>query len=297
MRIETLYPPANETAISYWEDPSFLIIKQWSPFKSYSNIIYQLKLILINTKIAIYHFAVYLFLLFLLFIFYPQKKELLKNRKLLLIIFSFLIYLPGLLLIMIEERFLIFPIIMLFTIIIFLASAIINKYIENKSKTFLIVFLISFIMIAKPIYSFVKNFNYGKSIHQLSLEIKNDTKLVGNIASRSEMPLNEDWSNSTYIAYVNSSKYFGEVKRNFTFEELVQELKKFDINYFFVWDKPIPLEQPKFILEKHYKISTTPVISNQIIDSAVTTIFNIFGLKNQRINKTKELWIYKFSKL
>lgn len=294
LRIEKLYQPVNETAVSYWEDPSFLKTERWSPFESLFNFKHQLKIIFTNLKITIYHFSIYLFLLFILLVFHPSKKLILKNSIVLFLIYSLLIYLSGLLLIMIEERFLIFPVLVLLLLSTIIFSEVVKKYHNRRLILYTIYFVTLIVLVIKPTYSIIKHFNYGKVLHFTALNIKEDFGLKGNIVSRSESPLAEDWANSTYIAYLNNGKYFGEIDRKKNQNRIVEELIKYNINYLLIWDKQINLSAPEFKQEGTYDLDFLPIIKSSSTNKLINSIKAFFGLSNETYTGNKRLWIYSF---
>jgi hypothetical protein len=296
MRIETLYPPVNESAVSYWEDPSFLKIDVWSPFDSIDSFKHQLKLVFKNTKMVLYHLAVYLILFVAYLIIYPSHKEIRRKKQFCLFIYSILIYLPGLLLIVIELRYLIFPILIIILLLGVLLSGIVKKYNKNRWLIYTIFFTTLIILVSKPTYSIINHFNYGKEIHRAALDIKDDIGRLENIASRSEYPLDEDWANSTYIAYVNNGKYYGEVNKKKNQSELVLECSKFNINYLLVWDNQIDLKLPEFKQEKMYSIDLKTKPMMIFFYEIISHINSLFGISESTFKERKKLWIYSFHK-
>jgi hypothetical protein len=105
-RIEKLYEPVNSTATSYWEDPTFLIADSWSPFDSFYNFSHLVKIISQNIVESLFLFMKFTPLLLLL-VLTNSSQIVLKDRKLRIIAFVALIYITGLLMLFIDQRFLI----------------------------------------------------------------------------------------------------------------------------------------------------------------------------------------------
>jgi hypothetical protein len=292
-RIEHLYPPANDSAVSYWEDPSFLIPADWSPFASWDNFKYQLTLIVTNTKQIIYYLAPFIILSSLLFIFFRNKKEIIKNKKVLFLGFTFFVYIGGLLLIMIQERFLVLPLILIVIFLSFLLSKCLEIFEKIRPTHIILVSFILLFMVAKPFYSIIKNINMGKSVYKLSYKIKNDLNLNGNIASMTDVPLAEDWAYTTDIAFINNLKYYGELNRHMSKAQLTEELKKYNIDYFFVWDGVKEFVQPQFSELADYKIDASPMINNGLLKNLAVKIFKIFRMQKEKIRYNEDVSIFK----
>jgi hypothetical protein len=157
-------------------------------------------------------------------------------------------YTSGLLLLFIHTRFLIviqFILVVLTGLYLLLA---VKKFIPNNflMKSFMLFVCLS--LSFQPIYSLLKNLNDGKEIYQLSEELNNRINIKGNIASISTSPLADDWRSSLTLSYLLNLHYFGEVDMSLDAISLYKELKEFEIDYFFVWDKGQKINNKKFQL-------------------------------------------------
>jgi len=246
-RIEKLYEPVNATATSYWEDPTFLDVKSWNPFGSFENFSHLLSNIYKNVfELILFCIISSPFIFFLIFTINPKKVFNEINTRLLG--FFALGYTSGLLLLFIHTRFLIviqFILVVLTGLYLLLA---VKKFIPNNflMKSFMLFVCLS--LSFQPIYSLLKNLNDGKEIYQLSEELNNRINIKGNIASISTSPLADDWRSSLTLSYLLNLHYFGEVDMSLDAISLYKELKEFEIDYFFVWDKGQKINNKKFQL-------------------------------------------------
>ena len=125
--------------------------------------------------------------------------------------------------------------------------------IYNLRKNILIAFVItSFIVL--PIQNIIqKPDDIGKEIYLLSKKLE-PYNIQGKVASHKPDPhfINEEWQRSLKswlhtltLSYYLGTKYYGQSGANMSEEDLEIELKKFDIDFYFVWGNHINI--PKFL--------------------------------------------------
>ena len=241
MHTEGLLSPPNQDAVSAWEDPSYLQMKSWSIFSSRASLRYELQIIR-NNLIKTYDFwngfaplAIVTFLFFFVLSLGSFKEMLYKNRYL-LVTLTIIIYILGYILILIEGRYL-WP---LTTLLILMTGALLNHlFLDRTSFNFerKIVFLLAvFLLFALgPINQLNKIKNGGQetsSMHNALQAAGADFR--GRVAS------NDSWAGSLYLAYYEGAQYFGTPKPKESDEEIYQELKNKDIEYYLVWDEKNP---------------------------------------------------------
>jgi len=245
-RIEKLYKPVNNTAASYWEDPTFLIAEKWNPFSSIDNFLHLTKIVFQNTVQSIFLFLKFSPLL-LLFLFLESPKKVFGEPRIKLIVFVGLVYMSGIVLLFIDQRFLIHLRIILLVITGVYAASILNKLkLNTLFKTLALIFLMISLS-AQPIYSLIKHLNYGKDIFRIADITQKSYDIHGNIASISANPLDEDWGSTLTISYLLNSKYFGEVDSKLDQNAIYTELKKYKVSYLFVWDLELDFKHQCFI--------------------------------------------------
>jgi len=229
-----LLKPPNKTAISAWEDPTFIKMNSWGPLKLWN---YQLKLIWknISDTLSIYLsfscLSVIIILAALLMYIRQPKEPILKSN----VIYPLLtigLYSAGYLLILVEDRYLWIVYILLVLMGSYLLTVLFkNPFFDNKKKNiFLTVFILLFSLIfATNFISAVDGTANTEGVYGLSQTLKNEYNLHGNIAS------NDEWRKSLYIAYFTNSKYYGQTGKNISSNDLIRELKKNNIDFYIVW--------------------------------------------------------------
>jgi hypothetical protein len=118
-------------------------------------------------------------------------------------------------------------------LLILMGGYVLARLFENKffSKTrvaaILIVFFLSFAVPAS--LNLKAKANVGKSKYSLSQVLKSAIKPGYNIAS------NSNWPFTLYLCYHLDCRFYGVAKKDTTKAELKEDLKKYKIDYYFVW--------------------------------------------------------------
>lgn len=235
-----LMPPPNSTAISIWEDFSYIKIKPWHPFASRSDFIYELKKIFKNLYLSInilFSFSPLSLAIVFLYLLYLKTKKagrgLLKNKSAWLLATMFL-YLSGYLFFRLEERYLW----LINLLLLLMAAELLSFYLETNAiaKNFRgllkIIFVISFITapLINLYFSYQANL-MSQEIYLLGQNLKKNYGLAGNLASNS-YPVK-----TLYIAYYSGSRYFGQSTKSQNEENFINEIKNNNIDYYLAWDK------------------------------------------------------------
>jgi hypothetical protein len=118
-------------------------------------------------------------------------------------------------------------------------------FINNTRRNLLIIFFLLSFMISplKFIYTESK-YNIDRAMHTLSTKLE-QYNIQGNIASNREytasgrefLATHSAWHKTYRLTYHLNSRYYGQAKENISDKELESELKKYDIDYYFVWGK------------------------------------------------------------
>ncbi|MDP3732370.1 MAG: hypothetical protein Q8R31_05020 [Candidatus Omnitrophota bacterium] len=228
--------PPNETAVSAWEDPSYLKIKFWNPMQSWNHFKHQIKLILQNiyTIIIIYEsfsfLSIMIIIVYILFCIQPFNKVILQGDAFYPLV-TIMLYPTGFVLMGTDARYLWITDILLILMGGHILSVLFrNVFFNNVRKKIVLMFLIlSFIAI--PIKCLIKGINTGKDIYNLSKILERHNMRGSNIAS------NNNWPQSLYLSYYLNSKYYGIPRKNISDENLESELKKNNIDYYLIWDE------------------------------------------------------------
>jgi hypothetical protein len=239
-------PPADNSALSVWEDPPISTLPAWSPFSSPANFAHQVQIIKNNSaeiiKIlnswSVYSLALVTVLFFILLKRLPHISG---NEILFYSFITIILWLGGYALITVEERYL-WPA----EILLFLSGLkLFSEYFSNEKKWYfkwvpIIIFLLSFIK--SPFQLLNKPITVRPDAFQISQTLASQG-ISGNIAA------NDRWDLSLFIAYYLNSRYYG-TQGQISNDQVYNELKKNNINYYLYWvDKshPVSFNQGKLI--------------------------------------------------
>jgi len=222
--------PPNKEAISIWEDPSKFDIKSWSPLNSWQNSVYELRLIKINSILFIQSLTSFSFLsipIIIIFVFVLinkfSKRSLLG--KTLFPFYTIIFFLPSIF-IHIDERY-------LWTIDV-LVLTILSILLSKLSKPHHLIYILFFLtFLIHPIKSLALKAGSGKDIYKLSSSLSQNY----NIPEKSNIASNTNSFETLYVVFHLKSKYFNNAKMGISPQELISELEKNNIDYYFVWDK------------------------------------------------------------
>lgn len=224
------------------DNPNF-VVKQWSPFSSWSNFKYQLNLIGFNSyKIGFILFKYFSFLSLIIILVYiilciqPPRKLLLQNEIIYPLV-TLIISAGGYVMILVLVRY----IWLINVLLILMGGYLINLLFKTdffrkegfaRIKTvILLVFAFSFVIM--PVNYLIQNVHTGEDDYNLSQILINQYDVQGNVATSTDKLTKME--NLKY--YMNISTH-GVTEENLSDLKLQQELKKNNIDYYFVWDNP-----------------------------------------------------------
>ncbi len=217
-------------------------VKNWSPFESWSNFMFQMKLIWDNIiqTLSIYQYFSFLSILIIigsLILFIPSFKRFTgvdDRRTVLFSLVTILIYSGGYLPVLVEERYLWLVYILLILLGGLLISLLFKKILISKFSyknllkwLVLIIFTVSFIYM--PITSLYTNLNTGKDIYTLSNILKTEYGVEGNIATDNHL------IDTQYLSFYLNTTSYGQSKKDISSADLQSQLDKYEINYYLVW--------------------------------------------------------------
>lgn len=256
---EGLMKPYDQYATSVWDDPSYIKVKDWSPFSSFSNFDYQLQVMVYETfeifKIIEAFSVLSIFIIILaLFLIFKSNND--SKNKLTLITLTIFIYLAGYSLIFVEIRYLWFIDILLLFLGILSIKVLSEDYSIKKSLSMILVFLVCWSFVLYPLFSLNDISDNGKEIYNLAENLKKQGIQGNNIAASSI-----DWRDTVILSYYLDAKYYGLTKTS-SGKEISEELKRNDIKYYIWWRKE-PIDIPGyekikdsiFIYPSIYKLS------------------------------------------
>ena len=80
--------------------------------------------------------------------------------------------------------------------------------------------------------------NLNRDMYILGNELSTRYDIQGNIASNRERVLtsvHDSWHKTFRLAYWLQGRYYGQARDNISDEDLVRELRKYEIDYYFFW--------------------------------------------------------------
>lgn len=229
-----LIKPPNEFAVSAWEDPSYFKMKSWSALESWNNFKYQIMLIsynalkIINIFEVISLFSIVIIMVSFILIFKSSTNNTLKS-KLVYLMTTIVLYAGGYSLIWVDQRYLWLINILLLITGVYLLNILFEQGFMNKNFKNILLILLILSFVINPVNALATNPNIGTEIYNLSETLKSNYSVHGNLAS------NGEWEVSDYIAYYTGSKYYGKIKENESYNNLKNELRNNNIDYYFVW--------------------------------------------------------------
>ncbi len=230
-----LVAPPYENATSVWVEPYSRIAKdRWSPFQSTDDFIHWMNYFKGNIYPTLLIFITFSPVIFFLCISYvlwsiARPKKLLHEKE---IIYSFITGVPytaGYCLVLVDERYLWVLCLLLMILGGYIVSNLFNhSVITKKIRLFcLAVFFVSFSV--HPVQKLITSAHSGKCIWKTS------RKLQEHIPQHSKLASNSHFFSTMYMAYHLDVQYYGTTE-NLAIEEQKQELKKYAISYFLLWD-------------------------------------------------------------
>jgi hypothetical protein len=243
-----LIDPPNKTAISVWEDVSYVKIQNWSVFDSYSTLMFELKKIIKNIFQICSILNVFSFLsitlIFVASVFLLEKGKRLVSHNIFILIVFLVIMFTSYSMLFIEPRY-----IWLSNIIIIMIGAklfdILFKIFSLKkiSKIVLVtVFVVSFSL--NPLWAIYCGCNTGKNIFNLN-KIIYSLNIHGRIASTG------NWQSSLFLSFYNNWYYYGDTYKPEELE-MKNELENKMIDYYLVWK---PYEQKIKFIERYEELT------------------------------------------
>jgi len=268
---EGFFAPPNETAISVWENPSYIWEgrESWSPLDSFDNFKYFIKHCIKNLieGMRIYQsfsrLSIAIIFAYILLIIPPFNKQMLRG-DILYPFFTLVLYTGGYVPFHFEARYLWLVNILLLLMGGYVVNLLLkNEFFNSNSRKNILIFLFALSFIITPLKSFAqagKN-NINNEMYVLGMELKSKYNIQGNIASNREggaISTHEAWHKTFRLAYWLNSKYYGQARESISDEELESELKKYDIDYYFFWGEPGNV--PQFL--SYYRELTNGEIPN-----------------------------------
>jgi len=241
------FEPPNDTAFVIYEDPSFAREKTWSPLESRSSFEHFITNLSKNVfeGFRIYEsytrLSIAIVIAFILLIFAQPRNQRLSRSEIVYPLLTILLYTGGYVPFHFEARYLWIVNILL----LLMGGKLLNELFEHEffkkdvlKNILMLFFLASFIM--TPLKSSIEmsGNNINKEMYVLGTELSGRYDIRGNIASNRKKvhtSTHDSWHQTFRLAYWLKSRYYGQARENISDEELHNELRTHDIDYYFYW--------------------------------------------------------------
>lgn len=225
-----LIPPPYADSPTFWEDPFFSQDKLSSPFTSVSHFTKWIARVIHTCIVAISCFNEISFLSMaiviawlLLFVQKKSQKNIYYHEDMEWLVLSAILLPLGYLTIHIETRYIWFNTFIIMILACNLVSLLhLNKFLKN---TLIVIVAISFIVF--PLFHIEILRNKNKDLFETA-SILNSNNITGNFTS-DEIDDGKMW----VIAYLNKSRYFTIENSSIEWSQLISEMKKYQVKYFF----------------------------------------------------------------
>ena len=226
--------PPNEFAVSSWEDPSYFEVEKWGPLESPQAFFHQIIIILDNIRKIFFISGLSMFIpivaiILSLSLFLKSGRKLVRNN-ILLFLGTMIIYTVGYIFIVILARYISFVLVLSFLLGFYSLNMLFEENIIQPNFYKLISILLVFLLFFYPMMPLSYLDDTFFRIYDKSVDLKSQG-IRGNIAS------NYLWYRVDYYCYYLDGKYYG-VTKNQSGAELKDTLKRYRIDYYFVWGKP-----------------------------------------------------------
>jgi 4-amino-4-deoxy-L-arabinose transferase-like glycosyltransferase len=212
----------------------FSELESWSPFESWANFKYQLRIIY-NNLIQIVNFIQYfsyfsiLIMLFYIILCIRPVKELIKSYKLLLPLLTIIIFCGGYTPIVVEERYLWLVWVLLLLMGGSLLDGLFKTNFFNQYQKGIIVLIFALSFLIAPLTSLDANKGSGEDIYQIQNAINIP---LSNVKSASNGVLDK----SLYLSYYFGTDYVGQAGFKGNYSSLEKQLINSNVDVYFLWD-------------------------------------------------------------
>lgn len=236
---EGFMPPANDSATSFMEDPTGAGMPKWSPLESTEAFKYFLTHNLESNARELMRFlksfsplAFAILIITALLVMHPLRTLNDQQRIALLLLLTFLVFPTGYLLVVVFERY----VWLMCFLLILMGGFITDRLAKNGtlSKPALVLMCLAFVgpfvyMQTKALRHY--NIAFDNSAYKAGSLLQNE------ISERSTIASDKHFRKSLFISYHLDSRYYGIPKPSATSDEILAELEKHEIDYYFAWNQ------------------------------------------------------------
>jgi len=233
LHVRGFIAPTNDTAISAWEDPSNLQMKEWSPLESRESMQLQLQIVTKNLSskamVSPDFFPFFLPTILICILFFMPFNRTAFTNTIFCSVTTIAIYCGLYSFVLIIERFLG----IVYILVILLGGYMLNRLVKIESlsrhRKTLALALFFALYVSMPLKYLQKHIYYMKWIYDISAELQST------VPSNARLASNREWDKALYIAYHLNGKYYGRAKIDITEDELKSNLQKLGIEYYIEW--------------------------------------------------------------
>jgi len=226
--------PPNPTAISAWEDSSFLEMPESPPMSFVEFVRNQLAVtmgLITRTAAFFMDFSVLSIAIGIGYLLFLLRRFNIKAvaPEVLYPTVTIIIYAGGYSLIWVRERYLWVLVLMMMLMGGYILGELFKNRFFTKPRRILL-FIVFFLSFAIPASHSLRDYAHrGEWVYNLGRALKPLIPANSRIAS------NENWGGSLFLSYHLDCKYYGMQQKDISRTELNSELEKYGIEYFFVW--------------------------------------------------------------
>jgi hypothetical protein len=225
-----LVAPPNPTATSAWEDPSYDMLERWSPFESREHLVHQLSMLTRNVREVLTYVLIFSPLSMVILIAYVALGV--RNSDLgkwAVPLFTMALYTAGYVGIWVEERYF-WPLCLFLMMMagVWLTSMTGAGRLGKSARYALAgVCLGSFTVL--PVLNLARDFDSGKELHDLGVDLRDRYGVSGNIASHNQ------YRTPLYLSYYIGGHFFGTSDRKLSETRTEELILNNNIDFYFVW--------------------------------------------------------------
>jgi hypothetical protein len=226
--------PSNETAISAWEDASYVKVPPAEPMDSWAYFVNQVRVVGRHTsKMGDFcmEFSPLTIAIGVAYVLFWLRRFNIKamHSEVLYPTFTILLMAGAYSLVWIRDRYLYVSFMLLMLMGGYVLGRLFasNFFTKTRRWALLVIFFLSFVVPAWQ--SLEAKVGMGKGIYGLSQALKNVIEPGSHIAS------NSSWAASLYMAYYLDCRYYGAQPKGISRTELERQLEEYEVDYYLAW--------------------------------------------------------------
>lgn len=235
--IHALLPPSPQGALSYWEDPHWIMGESVWMYDSLSNMVRYIGRVVLNliewtssmAHISFWYGGLWLMCLL---VFCSAKWRATFNLQLKFVLLSFLLFPVGLILIHVEPRYLWPTFSMAILLLVLLLEQLPHHLLASKAKKVWVTIALATCFIG-PVLDVKNMWNQGKNEYQLAQEIQS-LGIDGSFFSNIDYASGKQKDLLRLSSFLQMPVYTMGID-SFSMETKLAEAKRYGIDYYFHW--------------------------------------------------------------